>query len=90
MSRDLLRDGLSQPTGLGDIKIYPTSKGLLVELHSPSGRASLVAPVGPVAEFVKAIYEFVAEGAEDEYFSVEAELDLFPDLRRMPEPGLEA
>jgi hypothetical protein len=90
MARDLLRDGVTMPSGLGDIKIYPTPDGLLIELHSPSGMATLLAPIEPVAQFVNTIYAAVPEESEGEYFSIEAELDMFPDLRSQPEPGVEA
>jgi Streptomyces sporulation and cell division protein, SsgA len=87
LARELLRDGIALPTGLGDIKIYPTADGLLIELYSPSGRAVLVAPTAPVVAFVQAIYTAVPEDREAEFFSIEAELDRLADLHNGRELG---
>jgi hypothetical protein len=64
MSRDLLREGVVMPTGLGDIRVYPVADTLYMELASPSGRAFTTVP----------------EGREHEYFSVDAELDMVSEL----------
>ena len=85
MARDLLRDGVALPSGLGDIKMYPTAEGLFIELHSPSGRAVLVAPLQSVVDFINTIYRAVPEDREAEFFSIEAELDRLSDLR--PQSG---
>ncbi len=81
MGRDLLREGVVLPTGLGDIRVYPVADTLYVELTSPSGRAILEGPIDPIIAFVEAVFAAVPEGREQEYFSIDAELDLFVDLR---------
>ena len=75
LARDLLREGLVIPSGIGDIHIKPTPRGLLISLHSPSGYALLLAPTEPVADFVADIYTAVPDGEEDNFYSIEAELD---------------
>ncbi|WP_157970446.1 SsgA family sporulation/cell division regulator [Nakamurella deserti] len=80
MSRDLLREGVVMPTGLGDIRVYPVSDTLYMELASPSGRAILEAPIAPVIEFIGSVFATVPEGAEGDYFSVDAELDMLSEL----------
>lgn len=81
MARDLLREGVVMPTGLGDIRVYPVADTLYMELTSPSGRAILEAPIAPIIAFVQAVFTTVPEGREHEYFSVDAELDMLADLR---------
>ena len=80
MSRDLLREGVVMPTGLGDIRVYPVSDTLYMELASPSGRAILEAPIAPVIDFIRTVFTAVPEGRENEYFSVDAELDMLSEL----------
>ena len=80
LSRDLLREGIVMPTGLGDIRVYPVADTLYMELASPSGRAILEAPIAPVIEFISTVFATVPEGREHEYFSVDAELDMLSEL----------
>ncbi len=87
MARDLLREGIALPTGIGDIRIYPCDEGLFIELHSPSGRAVLRGPMEPVVDFVARIYQAVPESREQEFFSLDAELDLLTDLYRRRDIG---
>lgn len=82
VSRELLREGLVLPSGIGDIRLIPTESGLIIELHSPNGRAVLIAPLQPVVDFLQATYRAVPEGHESDFFSIDAELDLLGDLRR--------
>ena len=80
LARELLREGLVLPSGIGDITVRPTPHGVLVGLRSPGGRALLLAPTEPIADFVQAIYRAVPDGAEGDFFSIEAELDRLADL----------
>lgn len=80
MSRDLVREGLVMPTGMGDIRVYPVADTLYIELASPSGRAILEAPIAPVIDFIRTVFATVPEGREHEYFSVDAELDMLSEL----------
>lgn len=89
MSRDLLREGVVLPTGQGDIRVYPVSDTLYMELASPSGRAILEAPIKPVIDFIHRVFATVPEGREHEYFSIDAELDQLAELRSRREGGLD-
>ena len=80
LARELLREGLVIPSGLGDITVRPTPHGLLIGLRSPGGRALLLAPTEPIAEFVQAVYRAVPDGAEGDFFSIEAALDRLADI----------
>lgn len=76
LSRDVLREGLIMPSGLGDIRVLPTADGIAIELISPQGRAVLVGQVAPMVEFVQRMFAAVPDGHEDEFFSIDAELDM--------------
>jgi hypothetical protein len=90
IARELLREGVALPSGMGDVRIYPTEEGLFIDLHSPGGRAVLQGPIEPVIEFVARIYKAVPESREHEFFSFDAELDRLADLYIRPDNGLEA
>jgi hypothetical protein len=74
LSRDLLREGVALPTGIGDVRLYPGDQGLLLELRSNLGRAFLYGPIEPVVDFVQRMYALVPDGAEDQHYSVDAEM----------------
>jgi len=80
LARELLREGLVLPSGIGDITVRPTPHGVLIGLRSPGGQALLLAPTEPIAAFVQAVYRAVPDGAEGDFFSIEAELDLLADI----------
>ncbi len=74
-ARDLLVEGLSSPTGEGDVVIWPENHGrtplLLLALHSPSGQAVLEADRVVVEAFLDRTFDIVAEGAESEAVNVD-------------------
>ncbi len=76
LSRDILREGLIMPSGLGDIRVLPTHNGIAIELLSPQGRAVMVGDVAPMVDFVQRAFAAVPDGREDEFFSIDAELDM--------------
>ncbi len=90
MARDLLREGVVLPTGLGDVRVLPIGDLFMMELNSPNGRAVLQGPIAPVIDFVARIFRVVPEGKESEYFSIDAELDLLSDLYAPRDKGLDA
>lgn len=68
-ARDLLVEGYYEPTGDGDIHVWPCldSDGaavVIVELESPEGGALLQLPARPVDEFIAASLASVPRGAE--------------------------
>jgi hypothetical protein len=69
-ARDLLVDGQYEPTGDGDVHVWPclSSCGeavVIVELSSPAGETLLQFPTRAVQEFVHACLDAVPTGAEE-------------------------
>lgn len=78
--RALLIDGRYEPTGDGDVHVWPclSSQGsavTIIELCSPDGELLVQADTRQVDEFVAAMLVAVPEGAET--MDLDAELDQF-------------
>ena len=75
--RDLLLGGLGEPTGDGDVHVWPSLDGLgravvLVELCPPSGAALVQLRSTELARFVDRMVELVAPGNESDHLDVDA------------------
>ena len=74
-ARDLLRDGLTDAVGEGDIVIRPAhpSRGplVLLTLSSPSGSARLEGDRDQLRGFVTEVYEALPQGDEWQYIQVD-------------------
>ena len=79
-ARSLASDGLTQPAGDGDVRIWPSpgdpTGPVYVELCSPSGRALFAVPRPVLAEFVDRSHDVVPLGDEADFIDLDAELDL--------------
>ncbi len=79
-ARQLLTDGVTSPTGQGDVRAWPSRTDDLavvcLSLSSPSGRALFELPVRELVEFLSLTYEAVPTGSESEHVDVDAELAL--------------
>jgi hypothetical protein len=73
-ARDLLVAGISRPSGVGDVHVFPTADRIVVDLASPDGAARLVADAGPLTRFVSKMLAAVPLGAEDRYSTIDDEL----------------
>jgi hypothetical protein len=78
-ARDLLVEGLYEPTGDGDIHVWPclsTSGGavVIVELDSPSGQALVQVDSREVAAFIARMVAAVPLGSEGDLLDFDAEL----------------
>jgi len=77
-ARQLLTDGVTAPTGQGDVRTWPATseRGPVVclSLTSPSGSALFEVPVPELVEFLTMTYAAVPTGAETDHVDVEAEL----------------
>jgi hypothetical protein len=73
-ARDLLIDGLNGPSGHGDVQVFPTATGIVIELDSPGGRARLLADGESLTSFVQDTMDVVAAGAEDLFFDIDREI----------------
>jgi len=76
--RELLMTGVSMPTGIGDVQVYPTHDGVIIELRSGGIAARLLAHTPEIVDFTGRTLEFVPLGSEmDQY-------DLDRGLRSLP------
>ncbi|GAA4660943.1 SsgA family sporulation/cell division regulator [Amycolatopsis dongchuanensis] len=75
-ARDLLVGGLSEPTGLGDVRVRPDlafeHEVLVIELESPDGYAVVETRRADVERFVVASHEVVPVGGESGFVDVDA------------------
>ena len=75
-ARDLLAEGLYDPTGDGDVIVWPclATDGkavVVIELRSPHGMAMLQTPSRTVQRFVTDIFAAVPDGTESERIDVD-------------------
>ncbi|MFF4053456.1 SsgA family sporulation/cell division regulator [Streptomyces chartreusis] len=80
-ARDLLAEGTVQPSGFGDVRIWPhkgeQTGSLGLELTSPYGHALLTMPMDVMTAWLGQTYHLVPAGFE------EAALDLDDELSRL-------
>jgi hypothetical protein len=77
LSRDLLRAGLTNPVGEGDVRLWPARAGLdvvFLQLRAPSGEALFELSGAVVADFLRDTEQLVAIGTESEALQVDDEL----------------
>jgi Streptomyces sporulation and cell division protein, SsgA len=77
--RDLLTEGLYEPTGDGDVHVWPCldSDGhavVIIELCSPDGEALVQARTGDLSSFVERMTAAVQPGHESGHVDVDAAL----------------
>ncbi|HTW20450.1 MAG TPA: SsgA family sporulation/cell division regulator [Mycobacteriales bacterium] len=80
-ARQLLSDGVTRPTGDGDVRVWPTEDrsdghGVCLSLSSPSGQAIFSASPGPIKGFLSQTYTMVPPGGESNFIDLDAELEL--------------
>ncbi|ANN22364.1 SsgA family sporulation/cell division regulator [Amycolatopsis orientalis] len=75
-ARELLAAGLTDPAGLGDVRVRPDLSEdeamLTLEIESPDGYASFELEREDVESFLESTYDLVPLGSESEYFDIEA------------------
>ncbi len=76
-ARELLAEGLYDPTGDGDVQVWPCLSGtgeavVIVELCSPTGQAMLQTGSRAIQAFVASTYELVPAGQESSRLSMDA------------------
>lgn len=72
--RDLLACGLTEPEGIGDVRLWPSPGILNIEMSAPAGRAHVQAPADDIAEFLRRTYQIVPAGQETSALDIDAEL----------------
>lgn len=75
--RDLLVDGLYEPTGLGDVHLQPSLdlRGravVVIELHTPGGVTLIQARTKDLREFVDQMTTLVPRGTESQHLNIDA------------------
>ena len=78
--RELLADGLYEPSGDGDVHVWPCldSSGhavVIIELCSPDGEALVQAKTGDLRRFVDRMDSVVELGSESELIDVDAAIN---------------
>jgi hypothetical protein len=77
-ARDLLGEGLREPAGYGDVRVWPSrSRGaevVCISLSSPEGHALLEAPADDLRVFLNRTYVTVPPGSEHQHIDLDAEL----------------
>ncbi|GAA1952620.1 SsgA family sporulation/cell division regulator [Amycolatopsis minnesotensis] len=75
-ARDLLVTGLTEPSGIGDVRVRPDlaldEDLIALEIESPDGYALVEMELADLESFVANTLELVPAGAESEHFDVEA------------------
>jgi hypothetical protein len=77
-ARELLLDGMRGPAGMGDVQVFPTHDGTIVELRSGEQSARLLVHTPDVLDFLDRSIDIVPPGSESAY------LEVGPDLRDLP------
>jgi hypothetical protein len=70
-ARDLLLDGMSFATGVGDVLVAPVDGGVQLTLRSPDGVARLLCDRTSLAWFVDQIYAAVPAGDESAHLALD-------------------
>src|SRR5690242_3487025 len=78
-ARDLLVEGFYEPTGDGDVHVWPclSAEGnavVILELNSPSGEVLIQVSSRAVAAFVRQMLDTVPQGAEADLVDFDSEL----------------
>ncbi len=76
--RELLMTGVWMPAGIGDVQVYPTHDGVIVELRSGGVAARLLAHTPDISAFTDRTQVLVPLGAEMDHYNLDV------DLRTMP------
>lgn len=76
--RELLMTGVSMPTGIGDVQVYPTHDGVIIELRSGNAAAKLLAHTPDISEFVERTITVVPLGSEMDHYDLELDLTSLP------------
>lgn len=79
-SRDLLADGLREPSGHGDVVVWPEHTDepepkVRIWLRTPSGEAELRAAIAELGGFLAATWQIIPAGAEYDHLDVDTVLE---------------
>ncbi len=78
-ARDLLAAGMHEPTGDGDVRVWPgadTDRRVLnISLSSPFGQAHFEAPLPARSQFLLRTFEVIPVGREGDFTDIDGELN---------------
>ncbi len=78
-ARDLLAAGMHEPTGDGDVRVWPgadTDRRVLnISLSSPFGQAHFEAPLPAMSQFLLRTFEVIPVGREGDFTDIDGELN---------------
>ena len=74
--RDLLMTGVDMPAGIGDVQVYPTHDGVIIELRSGGAAARLLAHTPDISEFIDRTLELVPLGSEMDHYGLDLDLSV--------------
>lgn len=78
-ARDLIAAGMHEPTGEGDVRVWPGADGdqrvLNISLSSPFGQAHFEAPLSAVSQFLLRTFEVIPVGREGDFTDIDGELN---------------
>ena len=72
--RDLVITGASMPSGVGDVQLYPTHDGIIIELRSASASVALLAYAADVAAFIGRTLAAVPIDTELDHYDIDGQL----------------
>lgn len=76
-ARELLHQGLSEPAGLGDVRLWPWAAHggfIALSFSSPDGSALFEVPRGVLERFLARSYNLVERGRESSFLDVDGAL----------------
>lgn len=76
--RELLIAGVGMPAGIGDVQVYPTHDGVIIELRSGDASAKLLAHIPDIQDFTDQTLELVPLGSEMDHYRLDLELSSIP------------
>jgi len=76
--RELLLNGVNVPTGLGDVQVYPTHDGVIIELRSGGAAAQLLAHTPDITAFTDRTLELVPLGSEMDHYVLDLGIASMP------------
>lgn len=78
-ARDLLAAGMHEPTGDGDVRVWPGTgvdlQVLNISLSSPFGQAHFEAPLPAMSQFLLRTFELIPVGREGDFTDIDGELN---------------
>ncbi len=76
--RELLLAGVSMPAGIGDVQVYPTHDGVIIELRSGGATARLLAHTPDISSFTDRTLVVVPLDSEMDHYDLDIDLSAIP------------